>query len=228
MTVSVRSLSRQCTKYLVSTTLALALGGAATAANVKVEFSDSILEKMDRINALEMKEEAIFRETRTAGRNAGQTAAERFRGAQYGDQNWANEQLFPDIESFQASRLFEVMISNGLKEVDPSFDGTVELYVDKLRISGFPLATLRAGHRTQAEGVVRILDAAGELVAEHEIWTGVRPKKVTKRGYSGPGYKYIPAQMSTRLGPIAAEFTERALEALYPDYDAPGAVSAGG
>ena len=53
----------------------------------------------------------------------------------------------------------------------------------------------------------------------------MKGSKIKKtKNYHGPDYAYRAAALSTRVGPIAAEFTEKVLTTLYPEYDAPGLV----
>ncbi len=208
---------------LIAAFLSLLIGSSAVLADVEVTFSDYLVGKMDRINAIDGQREAVFREFRTEGTRTAIPSNARLNRSRFAGTEWANERLFPELEDYNLPALIKAMMERGIKEADPAFDGTVQVKIDKLRIQFFSLAALR-GPNTQMSGDVEVLDAAGNVVKQNHIWAAIVPRYTAARGYDGPDYAYRTAALNTRVGPIAAEFTEKALRTLYPDYDAPGVV----
>ncbi|SDE07118.1 hypothetical protein SAMN04488071_1993 [Kordiimonas lacus] len=202
---------------------ALMVPAAAAQADVTVSFTDRLEAKMDRINAIDGRREEAFREFRTEGTRGGLPPNARLNASLFAGTEWANERLFPDIKDYNVPALFQAMMERGIKAADPDFDGTVTVKIKKLQIEAFSLAGLR-GRNTQAAGDVTVLDADGNMVAQHYIWASIVPAYTASRSYTGPDYAYRKAATTTRVGPIAAEFTQKALGKLYPDYDAPGLV----
>lgn len=203
--------------------LAAGLLAVPAMADVEVVFSDFLNAKMDRITAIEEEREAVFRDYRTEGTRTGLPPSARLNRSRFPGTEWANERLFPDVKGYNVPALFKAMMERGIREADPGFDGAVTLEIEKLRIENFSLAVI-SSRNTQVSGKVIVHDAHGNLVAEHKIWSSLVPEYSASQTYNGPNYAYRTAAMSSRIGPAAAEFTEKALEKLYPGYDAPGLV----
>jgi len=210
-------------KWMTVSVLAVPLLAMPAQAEVEVTFSDHLSGHMDRITSIDEQREAVFREFRAEGARGNLQPNARLNRSRFAGTEWAHERLFPEIEDYSVPALIQAMMERGVKEADPDFDGTVQVKVDKLRIQGFSLAALR-GPNTQMSGDVIVRDAAGEVVKEHHIWAAIVPRYTAARNYDGPDYAYRRAALNTRVGPVAAEFTEKALKKLYPDYDAPGVV----
>lgn len=208
---------------LIAAFLSLFLNSGLVSADVEVTFSDYLASKMDRINAIDEQREAVFREFRTEGTRTGIQPNARLNRGRFAGTQWAHERLFPNLEDYTIPGLIKAMMERGIKEADPDFKGSVQLEIDKLRVQSFSLAALR-GPNTQMSGDVTVLDAAGNVLQQHYIWTAIVPRYTAARSYDGPDYAYRAAALNTRIGPIAAEFTEKALRTLYPGYDAPGVV----
>ncbi len=202
---------------------AMVVPSVAAEADVKVSFTDRLQSKMDRINAIDLKREEAFREFRTEGTRGGLPPNAKLNASLFAGTEWANERLFPDIKDYNVPALFQGMMERGIKAADPDFDGTVVVHIQKLQVQSFSLAALRS-RNTQAAGDVVVLDAAGNELARHYVWAALVPEYTASRSYTGPDYAYRKAATTTRIGPIAAEWTEKALKKLYPDYDAPGLV----
>jgi len=207
----------------VAAAAALLMPGSAALAEVEVTFADRLQAKMDRINDIDTRREEAFREFRTEGTRGGLPPNAKLNVSLFAGTEWGNERLFPDIKDYSVPALFQVMMERGIKEADPAFDGMVKVRIKKLQIQSFSLAALRS-RNTQAGGDVTVLDKDGNVVAEHYIWVSPVPEYTASRSYTGPDYAYRKAAVTTRVGPIAAEFTEKALKKLYPGYDAPGLV----
>lgn len=207
---SARMLAACCIASAVSLT-------APAAADVQVEFSGSLADYVGQISSIDRNREEVFREFRKEG-----TVNQLKTKATNGNTEWGNERVIPDLAAYDVPKLIQGMMERGIKAADPEFAGKVVVTVDKLRIKKFPLATI-SSHSTRMSGHVKVLDAAGNLVAEHDISTLIVPTYTTT-SYKGPDYAYLAGALDTRVGPIAAEFTEKALEKMYPGYDAPGAI----
>jgi hypothetical protein len=192
--------------------------------NVEVKFSKFLDKRMDRISAIDKNREEVFRQYRID--NA--TSIQRPRGVlnkgRFFQTEWANERLIPDIEQYSVPALITEMMKRGIEGANPDgFDGRIVLEVDKLSVGNFPLATI-SNFNTRMKGKVKLFDSAGELVTEHKIWTALVPKLTAERNYQGPDYAYIASAGETRIGPIAAEFSAKALEKVFPGYDAPDPI----
>ena len=192
-------------------------------ADVDVQFEGYVADKMDRITSIERSREEVFREFRTEGSRTQVKPRDKLNVSYYAGTEWGNERIFPNYDDYNVPGLIKGMMERGMKEADPGFTGTVQVTIDKLRIKDFSLAVISSS-TTQMSGTVKVLDAAGNVTAEHDIWAGIVPEYSVSNNYTGPGYAYTGSAVNTRVGPIAAEFTEKALETLYPDYDAPGLV----
>lgn len=222
--MTLKTLSQITSRALVAAGCFLSLGFALPAqAEVNVEFTGVVAERMNRIAAIEMKREESFRKYRNEDVVWGPKTKAVFDRSYFSGTEWGNERLIPNIEDYSVPGLLKAMMERGIKAADPSFDGSVHITVEKMRIANFPLAVI-GSTRTDMKGIVRVLDASGNLVAEHEIWSGLVREYSVSSHYDGPNYAYRAQAVHKRVGPIMAEFTEKVLETLYPDYDAPGLV----
>lgn len=221
-------LRKFASKYLLRTMMAAgglsAVALAAPAeADVAVLFEGFVADKMDRISSIDKNREAVFRQFRTEGTRTQVEARDALNRSYFAGTEWGNERIFPELEDYSVPGLIKGMVERSLKAADPDFKGTVEVTIDKLRIKDFSLAVVSAAS-TQMGGKVRVLDAAGNVTAEHDVWAGMAPEYTAANNYTGPDYAYTAAALDTRVGPIAAEFVEKLIETLYPNFDAPGAV----
>ena len=221
-------LRKFASKYLRSAMLAAGgLSAAALAspamADVTVAFEGYLSEKMDRITSIDKNREEVFRQFRTEGTRNQVRPRDSLNRGYFAGTEWGNERIFPELEAYNVPGLIEGMIERGIRQADPDFSGTVVVTVDKLRVKDFSLAVVSAG-TTQMGGTVKVLDAAGNVTAEHDVWTGLAPDYTASNNYDGPDYAYTEEALHTRIGPIAAEFAEKTVETLYPGFDAPGAV----
>lgn len=221
-------LRKYASKYLLRTMLAVGTFSAAVMAapahaDVTVQFEGYVADKMDRITSIDKNREKVFRQFRTEGTRTQVQPRDALNRSYFAGTEWGNERIFPNVEDYTVPGLIKGMIERDLKAADPDFSGTVEVTIDKLRIKNFSLAVVSAGS-TQMGGKIRVLDAAGNVTLEQDIWAGMAPDYTAANNYTGPDYAYTAAALDTRVGPIAAEFAEKTIEALYPDFDAPGAV----
>ncbi|WP_262690738.1 hypothetical protein [Kordiimonas aestuarii] len=220
---SKQSYKHRVRSLLAASGLTVAAFAAPAYAGVDIQFEGYVADKMDRITSIERNREGVFRDYRTEGTRTQVKPRDKLRVSYFAGTEWGNERIFPSYDDYNVPDLIKEMMERGIKEADPDFNGTVQVTIDKLRIKDFSLAVI-SSHTTQMSGTVKVLDAAGNVTAEHDIWAGIVPEYSASNNYKGRNYAYVGGAVATRVGPIAAEFTEKALETLYPDYDAPGLV----
>ncbi|WP_417451643.1 hypothetical protein [Kordiimonas sp.] len=201
----------------------LMMAATAAQADVTVKFDGYVADRMDRITGIDKNREEVFRQFRTEGSRTQVKPRDALNVSYFAGTEWGNERVIPNIDDYSVPGLIKGMLERGLREADANFAGTIEVTIDKLRIKNFSLAVISAS-TTQMSGTVKVLDAAGNVTAEHDIWAAIVPEYSASNNYTGPGYAYTGPAVDTRVGPVAAEFTEKVLETLYPDYDAPGLV----
>ena len=189
-------------------------------ADVEIKFSDYLGNIMDEITYHEKKREKSFREFHAEGSRS-DARARRFSYRNHRIPGWANEALIPDFDDFDVPSLIKAMMEKGVKEANPKFDGTITVNVGTLRLVNFPFMKINSS-RTRMVGDVLVKNADGDVTAEHHIVAYLSSRYSRSRFYDGPEYVYQIAAANTRIGPIAAKFTEKALEKIFPDYDAPG------
>ena len=214
----------------IVTPLAAALIGvfsvvAAPAASAEVEiiFAGNLSGKMSKVSSIDAKREKVFREYRAEGTRPSLKPRASLNRSRFAGTEWGNERLIPNLDDYGAQGLLEAMMERGIKEANPAFDGNIVVEIEKLKIKNFPLASMKS-FNTRMVGTVKMMDAAGSLVAEHKISAYLVPEYDASTSYDGPDYAYLPGALDTRIGPIAAEFTEKALKEMFPGYDAPGLV----
>ncbi|MCJ9427943.1 hypothetical protein [Kordiimonas marina] len=209
--------------------LVMGLSGMAlsspASAEVQVEFVGYLARYMGDISRIDARREKSFRQYRSE-RSAGDVPVITKRPPDRTDKtDWANERLFPNLADYNVPDLFMKMLERGLKAADPGFKGKLVVSIDKMKIGDFSVAVIRASRRTQMAATVSLYDANGKLVKRQRVVTSLHPKHWGLGPYAGPDYAYAPGAFNTRVGPLAAQFTEAVLETLYPKYDAPGPIS---
>lgn len=190
---------------------------------VKVTFSDFLNKQLPRINAIEQERERIFREFRMEGTRTAIPSNASNNRSRFGATEWGNERLVPELSEYSVENLFHALFEKGLQRVAPEFDGFLEVKITKLRVEDFSLASISQPN-TQIKGEVIMRNADGQLIAEKTIWTTLLTGFSAARVYTGPDYAYREGALNTRIAPIAVEFSEKVLESLFPDSDAPGVV----
>jgi hypothetical protein len=192
--------------------------------SLEVNFSERLDKRMDRISAIDKKREEVFRRYRRDGARQSQLPRNLLNNSEFSEVEWANERLIPNLEHYSIPSLITEMMKRGIEGAHPDgFDGRVVLDVDKMYVSSFPLAAINS-FNTRMEGKIKIFDSEGKLVTEKKVRTTLVPKFTSSRQYDGPDYAYLSTAGTSRIGPIAAEFTAEALEKAFPDYDAPDLV----
>ena len=202
------------------------LAGAAmpAAADVTVSYSPTLEKYLESVDRVERQREKIFRKFNVdrggsiVGRSSDILAKNRYKGTE-----WGNERAIPNIEDFSVTNLLEAMLERGVKAANPDFDGSVQVHIDRLNVSNHSVSILRAPN-TYMEGTVKLLNADGTVVAEEKIKAIPTRKYTVDRSYDGEDYAYVQSTITTRVGPVFADFTEEALEKLFPEYDAPGFI----
>lgn len=200
------------------------VSGLAASDMVELSFSDYLNKRMERISAIDKQREEVFRDFRRDGSRQAQRPRDALNKNRFFDTEWANERLIPDLNQYSVPGLITEMMERGIKEANPDgFDGRVVLEIDEMFIADFPLASITS-FNTRMKGRVKHYDAAGKLIAEHKVWTALVPKFDVSRNYKGRDYAYLSTAGATRVGPVAAEFTAKALEKIFPEYKAPSLV----
>jgi hypothetical protein len=190
---------------------------------IELSFSKYLDKRMDRISAIDKRREEVFRKFRRDGGRQAQRPRDALNNSRF-QTEWANERLIPDIDDYSVPTLISEMMKRGVDAANPEgFDGKIVLEIKDLFVANFPLASINS-FNSRMKGVVKHYDASGQLIAEHKVWTALVPKFSATRNYKGPDYAYLTTSGATRVGPVAAEFTAKALEKVFPDYDAPDLV----
>ncbi|UTW54975.1 hypothetical protein [Kordiimonas sp. SCSIO 12610] len=204
----------------------LGLSGTAFAESdiIELSFSKYLAKRMDRISAIDKQREEVFRDFRRDGSRQAQRPRDRLNNSRFFQTEWANERLIPNLDDYSVPALIEEMMKRGIEEASPDgFNGRIVLDITELRIANFPLAAINS-FNSRMKGVVKHYDENNNLIAEHKVWTALVPKFTAGRNYQGRDYAYLTTSGTTRVGPVAAEFTAKALEKIFPDYDAPDLV----
>ena len=134
-----------------------------------------------------------------------------------------NDRLIPDIEDYSVTNLLKVMFERGVKEADPDFKGDVLVHVERLGVHTHSVSVLRAGD-TYMMGTVKLVAPDGTILVEKKVTANPVRRFVSDRQYDGPNYVYWQGSLDETVGPIFAYFSKKALDRLFPDYDAPGLV----
>jgi hypothetical protein len=209
---------------ILSLTFGISVAAIAEGETVELSFSKYLDKRMDRISAIDKQREQVFRDFRRDGSRQAQRPRDALNNSRFFQTEWANERLIPDMDDYSVPTLITEMMARGIKGANPEgFDGRVVLEIEELRVANFPLAAINS-FNTRMKGKVKHFDDAGNLIAEHKVWTALIPKFSASRNYKGPNYAYLTTSGATRVGPVAAEFTAKALEKLFPAYDAPDLV----
>lgn len=196
-------------------------------ADVKVTFSNYLNKKMDVINRIEVSRESKFRENQVEGPNGNTVGVTTtFYKNRFRHVKWGNEKLIPNMADYTVENLITAMMEQGMREAAPDFDGEVKLHIERLNVNNFAAGAIRSKNvPTRMRGWVSVYDAAGNLVKEEKVSSIAYNVNVTfVRDYDGRGYMYQSSAADTRVGPVAAEFTEKALKKIFPEYNAQGAV----
>ncbi len=199
------------------------MAAPAMAADVEVVFSDFLAGKVDTISAIDKRREKVFRKFRTEGTRSSIPPRAILNRSRFSGTEWGNERVIPDFKDYDLPTLIKAMMDRGIKEADPDFGGKVTVKIEDLKIKDFSLAVINS-FSTRMIGDVLIQDADGNPVSEYSISAYLVPSYTATRNYDGPNYAYRAGALNTRIGPIAAEFTQKALKEMYPDYDAPGLI----
>jgi hypothetical protein len=215
-------------KQLALPALFLAFSTASIASvevgRLEINFSTFLDKRMDRISAIDKRREEAFHKYRRDGARISQLPRDLLNNGRFPQTQWANERLIPDLEQYSIPSLIAEMMKRGIEGANPDgFDGRVVLDVDKMHVARFPLAAI-GSFNTRMEGKVKIYDSEGNLVTEKKVRTTLVPKFKASRNYRGSDYAYLSTAGTSRIGPIAAEFTAEALEKAFPGYEAPDLV----
>ncbi len=213
-------------KFLSLCALAIgffAMPSANADVNVTLSFSESLEKSMPQINRVEKNREKVFRRFYTEGTRSSIPRNALLNRSRFSGTEWGNERLIPSLEDYTVPALLKAMFKKGVLEADPDFDGEIIVHVDKMRVNGFSVLKLR-GVNNYMSGTVKLVGRDGKLIKEETVSTQITRSFSASRHYTGRDYAYRIEAKDTRIGPIAVEFSEKALTKLYPEYDARGAV----
>lgn len=213
-------------KVLLLGVLVAGFGVLPAKADVTVTFSDYLVKKMKQINRVEVNREGKFRNVNIEGPNANLVKGAAALKTRYNDMAWGNEALIPDIDDYNVEALITAMMERGVREAAPGFDGDVKLHISRINVNNFAAALIASKNTpTRMQGVVTVYDADGSVISESKVLATMgQPVFSSVRSADERGYAYPVPAWNTRIGPVAAEFTERVLERIFPEYEAHGAV----
>ncbi|MCK0067916.1 hypothetical protein [Kordiimonas laminariae] len=193
-------------------------------ADVKVSYSDTLEKYHSALDRVELGREETFRKFRTdRGRGASIRPRDYINKSRFSGTEWGNERAIPEIENFSVDNLIVAMFERGIHAAKPDFDGDILVHVDHLRVRNHSVSIL-SSFNTFMEGTVTLLDADGKVVAKEKVKAYPTRNFTVSRSYKGSEYAYRTGSLNTRVGPIFANFSEAALEKLFPEYDAPGFI----
>ena len=205
---------------------AVLIVGASVAvrADVKITYSPKLQKHLSEINEHEIRSETEIREDRAdwkalaLKRGVDPEKIERNRKPR------TNDRLIPDIEDYSVTNLLKVMFERGVKEADPDFKGDVLVHVERLGVHTHAVSVLRAGDTYMNRYCGNWWHLMALLLWKKKVSANPVRRFVSDRQYDGPNYVYWQGSLNQTVGPIFAYFSKKALDRLFPDYDAPGLV----
>ena len=135
--------------------------------------------------------------------------------------NWPTTKS--EEEPFSVSDILTYMFERGVKEANPDFDGDVLVHVTRLGVPRHSVALLRTKHGYM-EGTVILIGTDGNLIAERKISAQPVRRYTSILPYRGRHYPFPRSIVELQVGPTFAAFSQKALEKIFPDYDAPGLI----
>ncbi|MGF1605414.1 MAG: hypothetical protein ACFB22_03675 [Rhodothalassiaceae bacterium] len=199
---------------LAATVMALSTG--ANAQQIDIQFSKHLQKHLDSIARVEQRKEEAFRRTGLPERNPVRSVF-RFNDARTAGTQWAGEQLIPQVENYDLPTLLRRLIEDNLLRADVGFDGTIRLEVDKFRITNADVAALR-GVNTYAKGRISLISPDGDVLESHKVRTNFVTDPTVDPSYTGDKYAFLETDPVNRIGPLASQFVEKALERAFPEH----------
>lgn len=206
--------------------IAALFGGAtalgASASEVEVVFAQRIQNNLSRIDQMEKKREAFFRENRVEGANRRPNS--RLNVGRFANAEFATERLIPNVEDFSVTALVKAMAAYNLGKVaahNPDHKLVVE--INEFYASNYSLAPFTS-FNTRMQGSVSLVDASGTVINRQDVTTALVPQWTGSWSYKGTEHAFLDESMDVRFAPILANFLKKGIEKLYPGADVPGPI----
>lgn len=213
--------------------LVLALGASVVFAGasladteVEVSFSDGLQKYISRIDRVESKREALFREYRDDTIVGRARSERRFATTYYRDVRWASEQLIADAEDYGVEAVVSALVREGLKRAGiPDGNSLVRVHIKRMKISNHSVARL-SGVSSYVTGTFALVDSStGQTIRGADISANLVVSPTVDNSYQGDDWAYPDVDSENRVGPALAYFVMKGLEKLYPESKFPKPIS---
>ncbi|MEE8258205.1 MAG: hypothetical protein V3R20_00790 [Sphingomonadales bacterium] len=207
--------------------LVIGIGGVATtafAADVEVDFSSYLDEKMGALNRIEQAREERFRKDLDDANNSAVNTARRTNVTRFGNVAWAGETLIPDLNNYTVENLTIALVNETLNRAGMGdVAGTIRLSIDRLRVQNHPLGILTASD-SYVIGTLEHVDANGSVLKSTKVSANLVFDRTVDHNYQGPDYAFSATDPFNRVGPALARFVQKGLENLFGDEDFVGPI----
>jgi len=193
------------------------IGPAAGSYSVDVKFPEAIERRMSSINNLEQVFEERFRENRNDGTTLLETGTQRFADIQTAGTEWAGERLIDDVADYTLDNLVKSMVAYNVTRAVPDFSGSIEVTIDRLKLSNPSIAILEWSE-SYARGRVKVTSADGSVLFDEAVRVNLVVDSTVDSAFAGPELAFVETDPSKRVGPVLAYFVERALEQVWPEH----------
>lgn len=184
--------------------------------SVDVTFSKGLERRMSSINHLEQKFEERFRADRQDRATFPASGTQRFAESETAGTEWAGDRLIGDPSSFTLENLVKAMVAYNVNRAAPDFRGRVEFDIRELKLTNSPIASLES-FQSYAAGRVKVTGADGSVLYDGKVRANLVRQPTVDRSYTGPELAFLETDSTKRVGPVLANFVERALERVWPD-----------
>ncbi len=187
----------------------------ADTVQVTVDISGKFGAKLDRGNAIEREREQEFRLEQPQNVFLARDIL-RLRTRAGESTKWMNEALFPNVNDLGLTEMIELLVEKHA----PEGVHTVEIDLVQMSIPGASLAAWR-GVTHRMKGTMRELDEDGNVVHETEYRAYLPYRNRVNIPYTGDGYIVQQGPYGTPAISLAAFWTLKALDRMYPDAKVP-------
>ena len=216
-------------KFIKSLAVALVIGiggvaSTAFAADVEVDFSSYLDEKMGAINRVEQAREERFRRNLDDANITSLKSPRRANVTRFGNVAWAGETLIPDLNNYTVENLTIAMVKETLNRAGMGdVVGTIRLNIDRLRVQNHPISVLTASD-SYVIGTLEHVDANGSVLKSTKDSANLVFNRTVDHNYQGPDYAFSSTDPVNRVGPALARFVQKGLENLFGDEDFVGPI----
>lgn len=205
-------------RWITNLTLAAVMfAGAAlaSAADVEVSLSPFLQGHAAKINSMEQKREALFRNFNDDQRGSVKSAR-RLARVLYKNARWAGAELIADVDDYTLKNLVAAMVEANLQAAGINNPGeTIRVELDRMRLANYSIAILN-GPSSYVRGKMSRVDSAGRVIEEVAFTANLVIRFSSDRSYDGPDMAFADTDPDRRIGPVLSYFVKRGLEKLFP------------